>query len=164
MYKPRDLYDHLARALPVLQRDPSKFTMLVKAGGIRSRVTPTLAFEYRYTLQLMLLDYAGHPDGVMLPLLIWLRRHQPDLVENSGALANVVRFDVDFLTAKTVDMAIELDLTESVRTEPRAEPEGALNVIHIQEPPHPAVVPVTEKWSLWLKDQLLAEWQRDPRR
>lgn len=163
MLKARSLQQHLTEALPFIKRDPNKLTLLVKAGSINTRATTTLAFEYSYTLQVMLLDFAGHADAVIVPLLIWLRTHQPDALDAPDAQTKAVRFDVDFLTKTTVDMVIELDLTERVVVRPRDDVPGGLNVIHHAEPTHPAVVPREERWSLWLQDTKLAEWTQDPR-
>ena len=82
MLKPGSLRDHLTAAIPQLRTDPSKLSILIKSGGLSARLTTSLAFEYNYTLQVLLLDYSGHPDAVMLPILIWLRQHQPDLLDN----------------------------------------------------------------------------------
>ena len=43
-----------------------------------------------------------------------------------------------------------------------AEP-GALELHHVPEPPHPAHIDKPEHWSLWLRDEKLAEWDHDPR-
>ena len=46
---------------------------------------------------------------------------------------------------------------------PREGTDGGLNVIHVPEPPHPGNIEQHEHWTLWLKDELLAEWDHDPR-
>ena len=73
MLKPASLREHLTAALPQLRRDPEKLVVFIAGGGLHSTLTQSLSFEYRYTLRLLLLDYAGHADAVMAPLLIWLR-------------------------------------------------------------------------------------------
>ena len=60
-------------------------------------------------------------------------------------------------------LSIEIDLTERVLVRPREGTAGGLNVIHVPEPPHPGNIEQHEHWTLWLKDELLAEWDHDPR-
>ncbi|GKS83211.1 phage tail protein [Acidovorax sp. SUPP1855] len=163
MLKPGSLRDHLTRALPELARDPGKLVVMIRAGSTATRATGTLAFEYAYTLQVLVLDYAGHADAVIVPLLMWLQVNQSDLIDHPEKQRKALRFDVEFLSATTVDLAVEIDLTESVIVRPRADVAGGLDVIHIEEPPHPTYRPIPEQWSLWLRDQKLAEWTHDPR-
>lgn len=182
MLKPASLRDHLTRALPDLARDPEKLMVLVPEGSIQSTLTDSLSYEYGYTLRLILLDFATHADAVMAPLLIWLRTHQSDLLDNPEKRAKAIRFSAEFLSTTTMDLVIDLDLTERVLARPRPEQPGALNLVHVPEPAHislytPAGRPPDangtgepgqdglgrEHWSFWLKNQLLAEWDYDPR-
>lgn len=173
MLKPASLREHLCRALPDLARDPERLMVLIPKGSIQSTLTAALSYEYSYTLRLIVLDFAGHADAVMAPLLIWLRTHQSDLLDNPEKRAQAIRFEAEFLSTTTMDLVIELDLTERVLARPRPEQPGALNLVHVAEPAHislhtpagqlPQGDPGREHWSFWLKDQLLAEWDHDPR-
>ena len=71
MIKPASLRAHLVAALPDLARDADRLLVFIDAGSLVSTFQPGLSFEYQYTLNLILTDYAGHPDSVMLPLLGW---------------------------------------------------------------------------------------------
>ena len=163
MLKPASLREHLTAALPQLRRDPEKLVVFITGGGLHSTLTQSLSFEYRYTLRLLLLDYAGHADAVMVPLLAWLKRHQPELMDNPERREKAIRFEVEYLTPQTIDLSIEVDITERVLVRPREGTAGGLNVIHVPEPPHPGNIEQHEHWTLWLKDELLAEWDHDPR-
>ena len=55
------------------------------------------------------------------------------------------------------------DNIRDVLVRPREGTAGGLNVIHVPEPPHPGNIEQHEHWTLWLKDELLAEWDHDPR-
>ena len=163
MLKPGSLRDQLTAAIPQLKTDPSKLSILIKSGVLSTRLTTSLAFAYNYPLQVLLLDYSGHPHAVTLPIVMWVRQHQLDLLDNPDRQTKAVRFEADFLTATTVDLAIELDLTENVFTRPRPGVGGGMDVIHKAEPVHPSVQPFSEEWSLWFRDELLAQWNHDPR-
>lgn len=169
MLKPGSLRKHLTAALPELARDPEKLVVMAGSGRAICTGTGTLSFEYAYTLQIIVLDYAGHADAVIVPLIAWVSRNQPELLDNEQKRANAIRFDVEYLTDQTIDLSIEIDLTERVLVRPREGTPGGLNVIHVGEPLHPAHTALTgnveqhEHWSLWLRDELLAEWDHDPR-
>lgn len=189
MLKPASLREHLTAALPQLSRDPEKLVVFITGGGLHSTLTQSLSFEYRYTLRLLLLDYAGHADAVMAPLLIWLRTHQSDLLDNPEKRAKSLRFEAEHLSTTTMDLVIEIDLSERVLARPREGVPGGLNLVHVAEPPSvllqgpsgrvpPPYDPLNpadprdpaasgdgprEHWSFWLGDEMLAEWDHDPR-
>ncbi|MBS0501110.1 MAG: phage tail protein [Proteobacteria bacterium] len=177
MLKPASLREHLTAALPQLRRDPEKLVVFITGGGLHSTLTQSLSFEYRYTLRLLLLDYAGHADAVMAPLLIWLRTHQSDLLDNPEKRAKSVRFEAEHLSTTTMDLVIEIDLSEDVLARPReGGPPGALNLIHKDEPPPQPWAPWApwpsgqpdprdklEHWEFWIHGDKVAEWDYDPR-
>ena len=164
MLKPSSLRAHITAAVPELARDPERLVVLARAGRTITTGTAALSFEYAYTLQMIVLDYAGHADAIVVPVLAWIARNQPELFDNPERAKQALRFDVEYLTAHTIDLALEIDLTERVlvRQRPNAEP-GALELHHVPEPPHPAHIDKPEHWSLWLRDEKLAEWDHDPR-
>lgn len=167
MLKPNSLRAHLVAAVPELKRDPDKLAIYVRDGKLATTGAGSLSFEYRYTLNLVLLDYASHADAVMVPVLAWLRLHQPEIADNPELRDKAVRFEVEFLNAKTVDLSVELDLTERVIVKRRdGTPAGgpqAFDVRHVGEPGHVGILPAGERWEFWLRDQLLAAWDYDPR-
>lgn len=154
MIKPPSLREHLTAALPELRRDPEKLQVFIDAGQIIATGVPGLSFEYQYSLNIVLLDYAGHPDAVMVPLLAWLAVHQPELLHNPEQRQRI-RFEADLLDGGRVDLSIEIPLTERVGVHPR--PEGGHTVVHYPEPV-PEGFAAGEHWQLYLRDDLLAEW------
>lgn len=166
MLKPADLRQHLTAAVPQLARDPEKLVILAKGGRIASTGTAALAFEYAYTLQVIVLDYTGHADALIAPILIWLRRNQGELFDNPATTGRALRFDVEYLNDAAIDIAIEMDLTERVLARPRdgAGP-GALNLIHPPEPANVGWIEQAERWRLYFRDDPdpIAEWTFDPR-
>ncbi len=163
MLKPASLHAALTAALPELARDPERMTMVIKTGSIINTGTKALSWEYRYTLSLIVLDWSGHADAIIAPLLLWARRNQPELFDNPERRANALRFNVDFLSTTTVDIALEIDLTEAVLARPRDGTPGALNLIHKPEPPGPLDILQNEHWEFFIRDEKVAEWDYDPR-
>ena len=164
MEKPSSLRETLTKALPAVQKDPQKLAIFITGGRIIHTGTDSLSFEYAYTLRALLLDYAGHADAVMAPLVEWMKRNQPEVFDDPAKSARAIRFEAEYLNAKAIDLQIDLELTERVIARPRANgPAGALDLIHPKEPPPPLAILQAERWEVYLRDELLAEWEYAPR-
>jgi len=131
MHKPDHLRAHLTQALPELARHPDKLLLFVDEGNLIATGAPGLAFEYRYTLTLILTDYTGSPDAVMVPLLDWLHVHQSELLMNPDR-RDGIRFEADILANNQVDLQIQLPLTERVGVQQTAP--GEFTTTHYPEP------------------------------
>ena len=162
MYKPHSLREHLTAALPEFQSAPQRLAMRMASGKIKSTASGSLSWRYDYTLRLRITDWTGHTDAVFAPLLVWLQEHQWELLSNNDR--DGIRFDLEYPTPDTQDLLIELDLTETVLVRERHGAPGALDLHHPKEPPGPLDMSLRERWSFWLKDEKLAEWDYDPRR
>ncbi|ENZ94484.1 P2 phage tail completion protein R (GpR) [Xanthomonas fragariae LMG 25863] len=68
---------------------------------------------YQYTPNLIVTDYAGHPDSVMLPRLNWVQLNQSELLSNP-ARPGEIAFEADIPANDAMDLSIKLPLTEQV--------------------------------------------------
>ncbi len=132
MNKPESLRTHLLNCVPDLKRNPDRLLIFIDNGKIRCTAAASLSFEYGYQLQIILTDFAGHPDSIMLPLLSWVREHQSELLTNLDRSAEGIRFEADVIDQSKVDMSITLALTERVAVKKRDD--GSFDVIHLPEP------------------------------
>lgn len=132
MIKPDSLRAAIAAAVPDLAANPDKFLVFADAGALAAVGTGSLSFEYRYTLNLILTDFAGDADLVMIALLRWVHRNQSDLLNNPTTRSSSITFEVDHLNNATCDLSIKLPLSESVRVTTGAD--GKLVINHKQEP------------------------------
>ncbi len=132
MIKPASLRQAITAAVPSLEADPDKFLVFADAGAIAANGVSSLSFEYRYTLNLILTDFAGDADAVFVALLAWVQRHQSDLLDNPDKRAKAITFEVDHLNNATCDLSIKLPLAESVRVTVGAD--GQPIVAHLDEP------------------------------
>jgi hypothetical protein len=132
MNKPGSLRAAIAAAVPDLEANPDKFLVFADEGGIAATGTKSLSFEYRYTLNMILMDYAGDADTVMIALLAWVKRNQPELVHNFDKQKDGITFEVDHLNNTTCDLSIKLRLTESVKV--TTGPDGTHTAFHLDEP------------------------------
>lgn len=162
MLKPASLRAALTDAVPELGRDPERLVMVIESGNIINTGTAALSWEYRYTLAITVLDWAGHADAIIAPLLLWARRNQPELFDNPDRRERAMRFKVDFLSTTTVDLRLEIELSEAVLARPREGASGALNLIHKPEPPGLLAILQREHWEFFIRDELVATWDYEP--
>lgn len=158
MQKPALLRDHLTTRLPELARDPERLKIWVDRGDVRSTMTASRSFAYRYTLNLLLVDWGAHPSVIMILVLEWLRRQQPDLVASNQSSG--FAFEADIIDKDIVDIQLSMNLTETVRVTMRED--GGFDMEHVIEPeplfPDDATIveagaPLTELW--WRDERVL---------
>lgn len=122
----------LAAAVPDLATNPDRLLVFVDKGSIAATAVPGLSFRYAYTLNLILTDYAGSPDIVIVAVLQWLSINQIDTLMHPERNKSAITFDVDVISNKQVDLALTLQLTESVGVSARLG--GGFNMVHHPEP------------------------------
>lgn len=169
MQKLVSLRAHLTAATPLLATNPDKLTVFVERGRLVCAGGNSISFEYAFTARIVILDFAGHADAVMVPLLAWVKRNQIDIFENADRRASAIRFEAELLDQEAVDLSIEVDLTESVVVAPGSQPTQPdtarrYHITHRDEPPHVGVVDEPQQWQAMLGDQVLASWTFEPPR
>lgn len=155
MFKPGSLRAFLTAANPELARDPDRLVVFIDEGSLQATFAPGLSFEYAYTLNLVFTDYAGHPDAIMAPLLIWIREHQSELLANPDN-RDKITFEADLLANDAVDLSIKIPLTERVGVHPRSSGTGH-DIEHYPEPQIETGAPPPPR-ELWLDGVLIASW------
>ncbi|KJH82847.1 phage tail protein [Stutzerimonas stutzeri] len=157
MNKPESLRAHLVAAVPELKRNPDRLLTFVDNGSMRSTAAPGLSFEYSYTLNIILTDFAGHPDAVAIPLFAWVLVNQRELMENLEKGRDAIKFEADILDNSKVDLSITLPLTERVIVKRQAD--GTLQVSHPAEPVVDDELFLVPAMRVETSDgELLAEW------
>ncbi|MBN3005579.1 phage tail protein [Chromobacterium alkanivorans] len=130
MNKPASLRAAIEAALPYLAKDPDRLVMFIEAGQIAASLGKP-SFEYRYTLTIGLLDFANHPDTVMIPLLQWIRANEPALLQNPDKAKEAITFEAEILNHQAYDLRLQLKLTERVQV----TGDGAtMTATHLGEP------------------------------
>jgi hypothetical protein len=132
MNKANSLRAALTAAVPSLATDPDKLLVFIDAGNIIATGAASGSFDYAYTLNVMLLDFAGDADIVFAALVAWISRNESDLLTNDDMRKNGIAFEADQLTQTTVDLSIKIKLTESVVV--GVDEQGAQTIEHVAEP------------------------------
>ncbi len=112
MIKPASLRAALTQAIPELARAPDKLLVFIDQGKINATQAKSLSYEYDYRLNVIVTDYAGSADHLMVAVLTWAKRHQPELLSYPNATS--LTFEVDQLNHQSCDIALTLPLTERV--------------------------------------------------
>jgi len=152
MQKVEALRNLLVRAVPALTADPSKLAFFVDRGRIGARMG-NLSFEYRYSVNLVLLDYAGDQDAVIVPIIAWIAEHQPELLQRQDS--EPFGFESEWLAQDKQDLSITIDLTERVMVR---RVEGGVTTEHLADTLPPDIFPGAEDARLWqgLAEDLVA--------
>lgn len=157
MKKPDNLRDLLLRAVPSIGAAPEALSMFVDRGRVAARAGASLSFEYRYTLNIVVQDYSGDRDAVIVPVLAWIAQYQPDLLEQ--AAGEPFSFEAELLDATLTDLSMTLELTERVIVEPIDG--GGYRILHIDDASADfdrfEGLCGVKLWQLFLRDELIAQ-------
>ena len=151
MKKSISLRAHLTQWVPDLAKNPDKLHVYIEKGRIATRYGSSLAFEYHYTLQLVITDFAESPDVLIVPILVWVLEHQPNLLFDEKLKNNLLNLEAEMIGNDTIDLALTLELSERVLVKAVA---GGYECEHIGEPPLPDLGGPLG-WDIYLKGVLL---------
>lgn len=131
MRKADSLRRWLTAYLPDLKTHPDRLQIYVEGGRIAARRSRTLSFVYRYTLKVGIWDYAGDSDRIMVPILAWIEKEQPELLRREDS--DPFEFEAELLDGDVSDILVSIDLSEAVLVLPRDDASG----YDIDHPPEP---------------------------
>ncbi len=80
MYKPKSLRKALTDAVPDLARNPEMMRIFIDNGKLASTLASSLSFENQYTLNVVVTDFTGDIELLLVPIQAWLRIHQADIM------------------------------------------------------------------------------------
>ncbi|WP_454796917.1 phage tail protein [Novosphingobium lindaniclasticum] len=122
MRKADSLRRWLTAYIPDLKTHPDRLQIFVESGAVASRQSRTLSFTYQYTLKVMIEEFAGDADVLIVPLLAWIENEQPQLLRRQDS--SPFSFEAELLDSETSDIEFSIDLTESRLVKARAGGTG----------------------------------------
>lgn len=132
MKKPDSLRKAITDRNPDLKKNPEKLAVLIRSGAVSARYSPEVGgYMYRFPLTVYVRDFAGAVDNIVMPIMLWVREYQPDLLLNHESADQVLNLSVDFLDSAAIDLDLTLNLTESVLVSAKAG--GAFDVKPLRE-------------------------------
>lgn len=153
MKKPTELRAHLTQWVPDLAANPDKLHIFIERGAIATKLGAGLGYQYAYTVQIIITDFAEPADVLMVPLLVWLQTNQPDLLQDPVRRDKAIAFEAEIIDHKTIDIALTLDLTERVLV---SAVIGGYECTHLGEPQLPDLTG-GHPWQVFLQGELIAE-------
>jgi len=106
--KPVKLRDWLLASVRDIKRNPEKLQIFIDRGNLQARLQDSLHFEYQYTLNLIVTDFAVSADHLMVPLLAWVNINQPEMEPDA------IQFEADIIAHDKIDLSLTMPLTERV--------------------------------------------------
>ncbi|MFU0865584.1 phage tail protein [Kluyvera ascorbata] len=134
MYKPKSLRKALTDAVPDLARNPEMMRIFIDNGKLASTLAASLSFENQYTLNVVVTDFTGDIELLLVPIQAWLRIHQADIMTTDEGRKKGFTYFADINSNDSADISISLMLTE--RTIVR-EDGDKLRVESVPEPQPP---------------------------
>jgi hypothetical protein len=131
MYKPKSLRKALTDAVPVLARNPEMMRIFIDNGKLASTLAASLSFENQYTLNVVVTDFTGDIELLLVPIQAWLRIHQADIMTTDEGRKKGFTYFADINNNDSTDVSISLMLTE--RTLVKEEGDK----LHIETVPEP---------------------------
>mgnify|MGYP003602763386 CR=1 FL=1 len=153
MLKPASLRKALFKSVPLLRDNPDMLHMFVDGGVINATLAASLSFENRYTLDIVVTDYTGDLNLLIVPVNVWLREHQPDIMTTEEGKKRGFTYVADINSDDSKDVRMSLQLTERTIVK---EADRRLNVTPLDEPPPP--VPVQRPIELYVHGELVSKW------
>lgn len=166
MKKPHLLREALTAALDGkhhVRANPHLIDITVTDLNLLASGRPGAGFQYRYTLQIILMDFAGEAEEVTVPLMIWVERYQHELVASQDAATKGLVMTVKLLESGKSDILIDLQLTESLRFTPRTlENGGGYDVVFADEPLPMALEEGAPLHVVYLDGEVIARCEAHP--
>lgn len=144
MKKLQSLRAHLLAAVPELKQNPERLLTFVQDGSLRFHRGQHLSHEYHIDAQLVVTDYSGSLDTLMIPLLQWLSHYEPNLDPEQA-----LRLEAEVLSHHAWDIALTVRLTERVVALVDCE-TGSIKAEH-RMPEYPIEACPAKHWRLYVQ-------------
>ena len=153
MLKPDSLRRALPERVPVLRNNPDMLRLFVDNGKIAATLAASLSFEKQYTLNVVVTDFTGDMDLLLVPVMAWLRENQPDIMTTDEGQKKGFTFYADINNDSSFDISISLLLTERTLVN---EVDAALHIRTLPEPKEPE--PVARPVALYANGEMVSQW------
>lgn len=153
MYKPKSLRKALTDAVPDLARNPDMMRIFIDNGKLASTLATSLSFENQYTLNVVVTDFTGDIELLLVPINAWLRIHQADIMTTDEGRKKGFTYFADINNGDSIDISISLMLTERTIVKEQG------HELHVEQAPEPQPPePVTRPTELYVHGELMSQW------
>lgn len=109
MKKLADLRNHILENVSDLKRNPDKLLSFIEDGNIEFWQGPNLSHMYTLPIRIIVTDYSGDLDHLILPILSWLSYREPGADPQRS-----ISFEAELLNNNSYDISITVNVTERV--------------------------------------------------
>ena len=109
MKKLADLRNHILSNVPNLKSNPDKLLTFIEDGNIEFWQGTNLSHMYTLPIRLIITDFTGNVDDIILPILSWLQVREP-----GAEPQNTISFEAELLNNNSYDISITVNITERV--------------------------------------------------
>ena len=134
MYKPKSLRKALTDAVPVLARNPDMMRIFIDNGKLASTLAASLSFENQYTLNVVVTDFTGDIELLLVPIQAWLWIDQADIMTTEEGRKKGFTYFADINDNDSADISISLMLAERTLVK---EDGDKLHIETVPEPQPP---------------------------
>ncbi|MCY1685355.1 phage tail protein [Yersinia enterocolitica] len=153
MLKPKSLRSALEQVAPVLRNNPDMLRVFIDNGTIATTLAASLSFEHQYTLNLIVTDWCGELDLLIVPINAWLRENQPDIMTTDEGKQQGFSYFADLNNNDSIDISFSFRLTERVIVK---QVDKALHIKHLDEPL--TSIPAERPTDLYINGELVSQW------
>lgn len=119
----------ITTALPELARSPENLRIWIERGAGRCQGTATDAFGFAFQANVLIVEMTSDIAVLAHAVFRWLRVNQPDLLAPGR---EGFSFDADILDNRSVDVLMQIQLTQNVTVAPIGD--GRFNLAYLPEP------------------------------
>ncbi|MEQ5834227.1 phage tail protein [Marinobacter sp. NFXS9] len=139
MKKLADLRNHILTNVRHLKKNPDKLLTFIEDGNIECWQGTNLSHKYTLPVRLIVTDYAGEVDEIIIPILSWLLVREPGFDPK-----NSISFEAELLNNNSYDISVTVNITERVIVNAT---EAGLDVEHVLPDP-PLEMNADAEWQI----------------
>ena len=106
MRKLADLRNHILTNVAGLKSNPDKLLTFIEDGNIEFWQGTNLSHNYTLPVRLIITDYAGNVDDIIIPVLSWLQIREPGFDPQ-----NSISFEAELLNNNSYDIIVTINIT-----------------------------------------------------
>lgn len=131
MNKATDLRHYLLRRVPDLAQDPERLLTFIDNGKVEFWPADNLDHVLRMPLRIIITDFKGHPDSLIIPVLEWINAKEEGFDAQNG-----LSFESEIIDSETIDIMLSIKINELVKV--RDNDQGGYQIEHVIPPDPPA--------------------------
>lgn len=147
MKKPDKIRQLLENQSEFIKNNPENLHIFIEDSDVIASAAESLCFEYQYTLDIVITDFIGPIDNLMVPIVAWMYINQQEIMANPDLRKGAIKLEAEQLNNSAYDIGIKLRLSERVIVKKN---ESGLLYKHVNDEPPENMRPnwINEIWPM----------------